>query len=85
MKKLVLALLAASVSMSAITPAIASQGCGRGGHRNFRGICRPDFRRGPVFIAPGFVIGNFYRGRGYWDGRRFYHQRFRHNGGWRYR
>lgn len=85
MKKLVLALLAAGVSLAAVTPAVASQGCGRGGHRDFRGFCRPNFRRGPVLIAPGLIIGNFYPGRGYWDGRGYYQHRFRDHDGWRYR
>jgi hypothetical protein len=31
------------------------------------------------------VIGNFYAGRGYWDGHRYYQHRDRWHNGWRYR
>jgi hypothetical protein len=31
------------------------------------------------------VIGNFYHGRGYWDGHRYWGHRERWHGGWRYR
>jgi hypothetical protein len=31
------------------------------------------------------VIGRNYPGRGYWDGHRYYQNRYRHHGGWRYR
>ena len=35
--------------------------------------------------APAFVVGNFYPGRGWWDGHTWYHDRYRFHGGWRYR
>ena len=54
-----------------------------------------DFTAGPRDTAdrmadamrggPVLVIGQFYGGRGYWDGRRYYQHRVRHNNGWRYR
>ena len=84
MKKFILAALAAGVTISAVAPAIAAEGCGRGYHRGPRGHCRPN-GNGGVVVAPGLVIGNFYRGRGYWDGRRYYQQRYRYHNGWRYR
>jgi hypothetical protein len=83
MKKLILAALAAGVTLSAIPVASAAEGCGRGYHRGPRGGCRPN--GGPVVVAPGLVIGNFYNGRGYWDGRRYWQHRERRGGGWRYR
>ncbi len=73
---------AAAASLGAATPAEARQGCGPNAHRAPHGRCVPDrnFRnRGPVL-----VVGNFYQGRGYWDGRRYYQHRERHGRGWRY-
>ena len=32
-----------------------------------------------------WVVGRFYNGRGYWDGHRWYQNRYRHHNGWRYR
>ncbi len=85
MKKILLAALAVGVTLSSVPPVFAADGCGRGYHRGPRGGCRPNVRPGPVVVAPGPVIGNFYRGRGYWDGRRYYQHRERYRGGWRYR
>ena len=86
MKKLILAALAAGVTLSAVAPAMAADGCGRGYHRGPRGGCHPNGGPGRVVVAPGLVIGNFYRGQGYWDGHRYWHNRYRdHHGGWRYR
>ena len=84
MKKIILAALAAGVVLSAVPSAFAADGCGRGYHRGPRGGCRPN-DRGAVAIAPGLVIGNFYRGQGYWDGHRYWHNRYRYHNGWRYR
>jgi hypothetical protein len=39
---------------------------------------------GPV-VAPAFVVGNFYPGRGWWDGHTWYQHRDHWHGGWRYR
>ena len=83
MKKLLLAALAAGVTISAVSPTLAAEGCGRGYHRGPRGGCRPN--GGAIVAGPSLVIGNFYHGRGYWDGRRYYQSRYRDHGGWRYR
>jgi hypothetical protein len=84
MKALLAAALFAGAAIAAASPAAAREGCGRGFHRDAYGHCRPN--RGPavVAVAPGLVIGNFYTGRGYWDGRRYWHHRARHRSGWRY-
>jgi len=88
MKKLLMIAIAAGTAFVATAPADARQGCGSGWHRGPGGHCRPN--HGPGYgrgygRAPGYVIGNYYPNRGYWDGRRFYHNRYRHHGGWRYR
>jgi hypothetical protein len=86
MKKHLALVLATGVALAAVAPADAAQGCGRGFHRGPYGHCRPN--RGPavVTVAPGgLIVGNFYRGRGYWNGQRYYQQRYRYHNGWRYR
>lgn len=92
MKKLLAAALLAGVAIAGATSADARDGCGPGGHRGPYGHCRPS--RGPGYggpgyrgavVAPGLVIGNFYNGRGYWDGHRYWHNRYRDHGNWRYR
>ena len=85
MKKALLVLLAAGATLTAVSSANAAEGCGRGAHRGPYGHCRPNVGPGPVVVAPGLVIGNYYQGRGYWDGGRYWHNRYRYNGGWRYR
>ena len=85
MKKLLAAALLAGVATLGTTAATAADGCGRGYHRGPAGHCRPNYGRGPVVVAPGLVIGNFYRGHGYWDGHRYWQNRYRHRDGWRYR
>jgi hypothetical protein len=85
MRTILLGLIAAGVAVTA-TPALAREGCGPGGHRGPYGHCRPN-RGGPAVVAaPGvrLVIGNYYHGRGYWDGRRYYQHRRQWRGGWRY-
>lgn len=84
MKTILLAAAALGVALSAST-AEARQGCGPYGHRNYYGRCVPNRGPGPVLVAPGLVIGNFYAGRGWWDGHRYWHERYRDGGGWRYR
>ncbi|GAC1413862.1 MAG: hypothetical protein NVSMB69_16140 [Novosphingobium sp.] len=86
MKKLLLAAAAIGVALTATT-ADARQGCGPYGHRDYYGRCVPNRGGRPVVVAPGLVIGNFYRGRGYWDGHRYWAQRYRDHdrGDWRYR
>ncbi|WP_174274591.1 GCG_CRPN prefix-to-repeats domain-containing protein [Sphingomonas bacterium] len=88
MNKILLAALGAGIALSA-TAANAADGCGRGYHRGPYGHCRPNggrnVGRGPVVVAPGLVIGNFYQGRGYWDGNGYRQNRYRYQNGWRYR
>ena len=85
---LALAGAAAIAAITAAAPASAADGCGRGFHRGPYGRCHPNGPGpgpGPVVVAPGLVVGNFYRGRGYWDGHRYYQRRERWHDGWRYR
>lgn len=84
MKKMLLAAAALGVALTAST-AEARQGCGPYGHRDYYGRCVPNRGPGPVAVAPGLIIGNFYAGRGWWDGHRYWHERYRYSGGWRYR
>jgi hypothetical protein len=40
----------------------------------------------PAVAIPGpVVVGGFYPGRGWWDGRRYWWHRYPWHGGWRYR
>ena len=73
MKGIILAAVAACTTLVATAPADARQGCGTGFHRGPRGACVVN------------RAGGFYRGYGYWDGRRYYQNRYRFHGGWRYR
>ena len=84
MKTLIFGAVAASMALTAISPAMAAQGCGPGGHRNAYGRCRPNGP--PVVVGPGaLAIGTYYPHRGWWDGRRYWQHRERWHGGWRYR
>jgi hypothetical protein len=86
MKRAIALILAAGVACSAVSAADAREGCGPGAHRGPYGHCRPNgFDPRPVAIAPGLVIGNFYTGRGYWDGHRYWAHRDRFHRDWRYR
>ena len=82
MKTMLLAAAAIGAALTAST-ADARQGCGPNGHRDYYGRCVPN--RGPVVVAPGLVIGNFYGGHGYWDGHRYWHERYREGREWRFR
>lgn len=89
MMKRVLLAAAAATAVLAVTPAAARQGCGIGGHRDFRGWCVPN-RRPPAVAVPGPVIGVpragiFYADRGWWDGSRYWPHRHWWHGHWRYR
>ena len=88
MKKILSLAMAAGLAMGVASVAEARDGCGAGFHRNYRGHCVPNrgYRANAVRVAPGIrlIIGNYYHGRGYWDGRRYYHHRARHHGHWRY-
>ena len=77
MKVIVACMLSAGLALTALAPAEAAGGCGRGGHRGPAGHCRPNYR------TP--VVGRYYHNQGYWDGHRYWRNRYRHNGGWRYR
>ena len=84
MKKIFALALAAGIAVVATAPADARQGCGPGFHRGPYGHCRPN--RDRVVVAPGtLIVGNFYRGKGYWDGHRYWQRRHRWHNGWRYR
>jgi hypothetical protein len=83
-KKILAIALAAGAALTLVSPADAREGCGRGFHRGPYGHCRPN-RGTAVAVAPGLIVGNFYTGRGYWDGRRYYQHRYRQRNGWRYR
>ena len=88
MKKLLAATLLAGVAMLGATSADARDGCGRDGWRGPHGRCHygrgPGYGRGPVVVAPGLVIGQRYD-RGYWDGHRYWRERYRDGPNWRYR
>jgi hypothetical protein len=84
MKKFLLAALASAAALATVAPADAREGCGAGFHRGPYGHCRPNRGPGPVLVAPGLAVGTFYRGRGYWDGHRYWAHRDGDHRGWRY-
>jgi hypothetical protein len=86
-KSIVLLGLAVGTALTAAAPASAAGGCGPGWHRGPYGGCRRNLPgRGPVVVAPGApVVGVYYPGHGYWYGNRYWGQRYRWHGGWRYR
>jgi hypothetical protein len=96
LKKLIIIALTTLGALTAIaattTTADAAQGCGAGFHRGAYGACRPNVAPRPRYVAPGAVVvvpggpraGVYYRGRGYWDGNRYWGNRVRRGGGWRY-
>jgi hypothetical protein len=84
LKKVLMAVAVAGMTVAAASSASAAGGCGPGFHRGPYGHCRPNGGPGPVVVgAP--VLGVFYPGRGYWDGRRYWMHRYQWHGGWRYR
>ena len=85
MKTTLMIVLAGAAMIGAAVPAAAADGCGRGFHRGPYGHCRPNRGPGGVIVAPGLVIGQFYPGRGYWDGGRYWQHRYRYRHDWRYR
>ena len=85
LKKALLTAVMAGATLAGVTAANAAQGCGPGFHRGAYGHCRPNRGLGPVVGPEAWIIGNFYPGRGYWDGHRWYQHRDRWHGGWRYR
>ena len=83
MKKTMLTMLCASAALAVASSAYAAGGCGVGGHRGPYGGCRANLVRRPIVGVP--AIGVFYAGRGYWDGHRYWANRYRYGNGWRYR
>lgn len=79
MKALLAIGVATVVAAATASPAQAREGCGRGFHRAWNGMCRPD--RGTY---ARYVEGRFYAGRGYWWHGRWYHRRHRRHGVWIY-
>jgi hypothetical protein len=86
-KKMLLAAAVAGLTLAGVSSADAEGGCGPAFHRGPYGGCRPNLGPAPaVVVAPGApAIGVFYRGRGYWDGHRYWWHRYGWHGGWRYR
>jgi hypothetical protein len=78
---LALSASAAVMTLAGTSSAQAAQGCGPGFHRGPAGRCRPNAR--PI-VRERLIIGHRYD-RGYWDGRRYWRQRYRAHNGWRYR
>ena len=83
MNKILLGLLGAGAALSLSSAAYAAGGCGAGLHRGPYGGCRPNGGPGAVIVGP--AVGVFSPGRGYWDGHRYWANRYRWHGGWRYR
>jgi hypothetical protein len=84
MKKILALALAAGATLTAALPANAAQGCGPGFHRGYYGRCIPNgFYHDTVVGVP--IVGHYYGNRGWWDGHRYYHDRYQFRGGWRYR
>ncbi|MHB8283303.1 MAG: GCG_CRPN prefix-to-repeats domain-containing protein [Caulobacteraceae bacterium] len=84
LKKVMIAAMAAGVTLAGVSSASAAGGCGPAFHRGPYGGCRPNYGPGAVVVgAPG--LGIFYPGRGYWDGHRYWGHRYGWHGGWRYR
>lgn len=84
MKTLVFAAAAMGATVVAAMPAEARQGCGLGFHRGHYGRCVPNRGRSVVVVG-GPRVGVFYPGRGYWYSNRYWANRYRWHGGWRYR
>lgn len=86
MKKLLFIAFTYIAALTAVVPAAeARQGCGLGFHRGPYGGCRPNVAPGRVVVVPaGPTVGIFYRGRGYWDGHRYWAHHARAHQGWRY-
>jgi hypothetical protein len=73
MKRVILTALAVSAAIGVASTADARQGCGRGFHRGPHGRCIVN------------RVGGYYSGFGWWDGHRYWKNRYRWHGGWRYR
>jgi hypothetical protein len=84
MKNMLTLALAAGIALGTATIAEARQGCGPGYHRGPAGHCRPNANNRVLVTPRGLIVGNFYTGRGYWNGERYYRHRARNHRGWRY-
>ncbi|MFT4026583.1 MAG: hypothetical protein QM676_07260 [Novosphingobium sp.] len=87
MKKILALAMTAGIALATTGIAEARQGCGPGYHRGPHGRCLANARHGVgVAVTPGgrLVVGRFYHGRGYWNGRRYYQHRARRGPGWHY-
>lgn len=85
-KSLLIALAAAATTLVAAPQAQAREGCGPGYHRTPHGRCVLNRNwRHNRHSHTTLVIGTYYPGHGYWDGRRYYRHRYRYHNGWRYR
>jgi hypothetical protein len=86
MKTFLMTAVALGATIAAAAPAEAAGGCGAGFHRGPYGGCRPNR---PVAVrpapAPVLVVGRYYPGRGYWYRNRYWANRYRYHGYWRYR
>lgn len=84
MKNFVTLALAAGIALGTAGIAEARQGCGVGYHSGPHGRCIANARNRVVVTPRGLIVGNFYTGRGYWDGHRYFKHRARNHRGWRY-
>ena len=73
-----------ALALTLASAAQAAGGCGPGYHRGPYGGCRVNLGPGPVVVG-GPAVGIFYPGRGWYDGNRYWGNRYRWHGGWRYR
>ncbi|HEY6047510.1 MAG TPA: hypothetical protein VIV07_00495 [Sphingomicrobium sp.] len=79
MKTLIALGAAAIIATAAASPAMAREGCGRGYHRAWNGMCRAN-RGTPM----RYIEGHYYPGQGYWYQNRWYHNRRMRRGVWIY-
>jgi hypothetical protein len=79
MKALLAVAAATVIAAAAASPVQAREGCGRGFHRAYNGMCRPN--RGTEMR---WIEGHYYPGHGYWYHGRWHHQRHRRHGVWIY-
>lgn len=84
MKNFVTLALTAGIALSTAGVAEARQGCGAGYHAGPHGRCIANAGNRVVVTPRGLIVGNFYAGRGYWDGHRYFKHRPRNHNGWRY-
>jgi hypothetical protein len=84
--RILFAALATTASLAVAPAAMAREGCGAGWHRGAYGRCVRNGGPLRIVVAPARpVIGVYYHRHGWWDGRRYWQQRYRHRNHWRYR